>query len=365
MKIGFLLYGDPDKISGGNIYDSEIIHVLKSLGHTVRIFSLDRYSYYRNMQTNYTGTIQQELLSYGPDILLEDELTHPSLFRLNRKIRNRFRIPVVSIIHNLTAFSSEHPVFPVLSQIIERMYLRTLDGIIAVSGQTLEHVNRFSDPDIPELVSYPAGNRFNTGYAAEQILQRVHKSGPFQILFPANITPNKQLDVLLKSLHTLNDFTCQVTVLGRLDISPGYVKHCNNLIRQFALEELVHLAGPIREPAELERLFSRSHVMVLPSKSEGFPLVLPEAAGFGVPAIITNMSAAGEFIRQGENGFLIDPNDVKEISQILQMLNNNRTILEKMSTAALQRYRTHPTWAKTGEYISDFLLRLIGVKVND
>ena len=54
-------------------------------------------------------------------------------------------------------------------------------------------------------------------------------------------------------------------------------------------------------------------LFVQPSLSEAFSQVIIEAMGVGLPIIVTDVGGAREVIGDGENGILIDPNDVDAI----------------------------------------------------
>ena len=59
---------------------------------------------------------------------------------------------------------------------------------------------------------------------------------------------------------------------------------------------------------EINKIYEKSHFILLPSKSEGFPKVIGEAMNFGCIPIVSNVSCIGDYIKNDENGFLIEPN---------------------------------------------------------
>jgi glycosyltransferase involved in cell wall biosynthesis len=63
-----------------------------------------------------------------------------------------------------------------------------------------------------------------------------------------------------------------------------------------------------------ERIYPQADVLILPSKAEGYGLVLLEAMSFGMPVIGVNAWAMPEIITDGENGFLIAPDSVDELA---------------------------------------------------
>ena len=53
--------------------------------------------------------------------------------------------------------------------------------------------------------------------------------------------------------------------------------------------------------------FVTSQLLVVPSWTEAFPLVIPEAMAAGLPVVATAVGAIPDFVREGEDGFLVEP----------------------------------------------------------
>jgi glycosyltransferase involved in cell wall biosynthesis len=84
--------------------------------------------------------------------------------------------------------------------------------------------------------------------------------------------------------------------------------------------------------------------------------------GFGLPAIATTSGAASEYITDGENGYLIPPENASMLAEPLTRLANDRKLLARMCINALKRYQGQPTWEETVDCIRDFLLQMINNK---
>ena len=99
MKLGFLIYGSLDTLSGGYMYDRMLVEYLRAQGDTVEVISLRWRNYAAHLTDNFTFKLPSDL-----DILIEDELNHPSLIRANR---GPHPYPIVSLVHHLRC--SEKP----------------------------------------------------------------------------------------------------------------------------------------------------------------------------------------------------------------------------------------------------------------
>ncbi|NLI56859.1 glycosyltransferase family 4 protein, partial [bacterium] len=65
-----------------------------------------------------------------------------------------------------------------------------------------------------------------------------------------------------------------------------------------------------------------SDIFVLPSLSEGFPVVVLEAMASGLPVVATNVGGLPEIIQENKNGFLVEPQNPRDLAKkILFLLN--------------------------------------------
>ena len=127
------------------------------------------------------------------------------------------------------------------------------------------------------------------------------------------------------------------------------------LIHGLASRVTFHLTldnEPLREK------LSQAHVLVIPSSYEGFGIAYLEGMGFGLPAIGTTAGGAREIITNGEDGFLIEPEQVLSLAAYLQALAEDRELLTRLSLNARARYLRQPAWQVTAKNIHDFLYQL-------
>ena len=57
--------------------------------------------------------------------------------------------------------------------------------------------------------------------------------------------------------------------------------------------------------------------MVLPSFAEGLPVVIMEAFILNRPVITTHIAGIPELVKNGENGWLVTPNDSKQLADVM------------------------------------------------
>jgi|GEM_PF-54784 len=359
MKIGLIIYGTLDTLTGGYLYDKHLVSYLRSCGHDVRIFSQEQRAYLLNIAHNWDSALFGRIQEADLDILLEDELNHPSLYSLNRRIRDKLDIPVIGIVHALRCGFPMPFVSVQIARVLERKFFRSLDGYITVSEHTRKQVQDLLGKELTHTVAYPAGDRFSAPGGDTNIKVEHGESGPLQLLFLGNLTPNKNLAGLLEAVSDVESEQIHLTVVGDTESNAGYSRKIRRFIDDHNMQSRVTFAGQVAEPTSIGVYYKNAHMLVLPSFSEGYPLVHVEAAGFGVPSIATSSSGAVEFIEHGVNGFIVDPEDTSAIRQHLEDLVHDRELLASMSRAALERYRSHPTWRETGERVLDFIEKFV------
>ena len=136
------------------------------------------------------------------------------------------------------------------------------------------------------------------------------ESDDFVIGLFGRFVPAKAHEVLLQSL---NEVILTYPKVKILFVGSGPTE---DLIKKIAsdmgLIEHVTFAGFRKDVPELFRILD---LFVLTSTREGFPITLLEAMASEVPVIVTNIGGNSDIIQDGENGFIIEPNDVEELSK--------------------------------------------------
>lgn len=368
MKIGLVIYGSLDILSGGYLYDRKLVEYLRSKGDTVEIISLPWRNYAAHLTDNFrfrlwspearfwkvrqhtpSGYLAARLQKY--DILIQDELNHPSLIFANRR---KHPYPIISLVHHLRCSELRPEWQNAFYRLIEKAYLQSVDGFIFNSRTTERVVNRLLENRKPSLVAYPPTDRFGEPISEEEIKSRAG-THPLRILFLGNVIERKGLHTLLKAVSS-QQFALRIDIVGSLTSDPKYAKQMQDFIVHNDLASFVFLHGPLDKEPLIEKL-KRAHVLVVPSSYEGFGIVYLEGMGFGLPAIGTTAGAASEIISDGANGFLIGPGNVDLLASRLRLLNEKRELLIQMSLAARRCYLHQPKWEETAGQIREFLLK--------
>ena len=369
MRIGLLIFGDINTTSGGYLYDRKLVEILLSHGDEVDIISLKKSSYLKALLSNSTP---RELEKYEQieglnknsglklDILIQDELVHPSFWKINHHLKKQLKCPIVSLVHLLSSAMPVGYYKKLMYKTFEKRYLKSVDGLVLNSKETLKQARLLLQNKLPpNLIAVPCGNNFMT---SDQVLKSEEASKnsftkTLSILFVGNITQQKGLHVLVKALNKLGN-TISLSVIGREDLDPGYIKNIKKYIKINMLNNRITFYGPLTGDA-LQEKYLEHDLFILPSVNEAYGIVFLEAMQFSLPVIGCKLGGAKEIINEGENGFLVDPEDDNRLVELINVLNDDRQLLVKMSESARQKYLLHPTWEESINKIRRFLQELI------
>lgn len=158
-------------------------------------------------------------------------------------------------------------------------------------------------PDLPDLPD-PAGTP----------TPPTRRDGSLELGAVGRLDPVKGHDVLLRALARVAG--ARLTIVG----SGGWREHLVRLADDLGVTDRVRFAGWVEEP---RRLLASYDVVVLPSRSEGYPLTVVEAMLAARPVVATRVGAVPEAVRDGETGLLVDPGDVDGLAAALCRLRDD------------------------------------------
>ncbi len=112
-----------------------------------------------------------------------------------------------------------------------------------------------------------------------------------------------------------------------------------HLAGQLGMEERVRFLG-FANQSELPAIYRAADVLVLPSAYEPFGLVVNEAFAAGVPAIVTAAcGSAGDLVREGSTGFVVEVGDVDGLADRLGLLATDPILRAGMAQHARARVK--------------------------
>ena len=130
-----------------------------------------------------------------------------------------------------------------------------------------------------------------------------------------------------------------------------------NLVKKLNLNKYVTFIGMVPNEAVPEYMVA-ADVFVLPSLSEGFPTVIVEAMASGIPIVATKVGGVPEIIKDGENGFLVEPMNSEEIAEKVLLLLNNDELRKRISEKNKEEVKKY-NWESIAEKLEEIYFGII------
>jgi glycosyltransferase involved in cell wall biosynthesis len=108
-------------------------------------------------------------------------------------------------------------------------------------------------------------------------------------------------------------------------------RELHRLADTLGLADCVHFLGGT---GDVIPTMKHCDVCVLSSASEGLSNAIVEYFGCGKPTVCTNAGGNSELVREGENGFLVNPGDVDALAERIGRLLSNRVLAGAMGQRA-------------------------------
>ncbi|MEM3663750.1 MAG: glycosyltransferase family 4 protein [Candidatus Jordarchaeales archaeon] len=322
---------------GAEVHLHEIFKRISSMGHDVVVISsriegrksyeeIDGVKIYRVGNKFLYGVIAPlyyilKLRKDGIDVVIDDVSKVPLFTPLYVKK------PLIAIIHHLhgLTFFKELP-FPlalplyILEKMIPTIYRRT--PIITVSESTKhELVSHHIKREQVAIVHNGVNSHFSIGEKAEKPL----------VVYVGRVKKYKQLNHIIEAFKGVKQKVpeAELIIAGKGD----------------AHEELMEMAKKVgveftcmKEISEEEKvkLLQKAWVYVATSMKEGWGITVIEANACGTPVVAYNVAGLREAVKNGETGYLVDHDNIKELTQKIIDILLNHQLRQEMSRNAVK-----------------------------
>lgn len=231
-----------------------------------------------------------------------------------------------------------------LRTVFGRGIARRAAGVLPVSHFGVEFYRTLG---VSEDRIYPFGY-FRAGAQPPRHLQSQHK---IEVVYIGQVIYRKGIDLLLEAIAPLfQEYPMlSLTIIGTGDLLDTLQEQTHTL----DIREQVTFAGALSSEKILTRLQEAS-ILVLPSRWDGWGMVVNEALSVGVPVIVSDRCGAADLIRNGENGYIFQNEDVAALRQCLTSFLSRRATWEDLcanATAVGSRIST--------EAVAPYLIRCL------
>ncbi|WP_336659816.1 glycosyltransferase [Leucobacter sp. USHLN153] len=159
-----------------------------------------------------------------------------------------------------------------------------------------------------------------------------------RLVFVGRVTLEKEIDVILRAIPRLEaELDVHFTIVGDGDQR----KNLEKLAADLGISDRVEFTGRVTDE-ELRAHLTRASVFTIASIAELQSIATMEAMASGLPVVAANAMALPHLVHDGENGFLFQPHNDRELaSRIRRVLTMPHEEYERMQRASLAEVQVH------------------------
>jgi glycosyltransferase involved in cell wall biosynthesis len=167
---------------------------------------------------------------------------------------------------------------------------------------------------------------------------RDYSGGERRILYSGSLIERKGVDLLARAFGKVSNQcnNLRLTFLGEGPLRIDLARELKECMGQ------VSFAG-FKDWSELPALYHKAHVLCVPSRHDGWGLVVPEGLASGLPVIgTTKTGAALELIKPDNNGWLVEAGNVQQLAEALKAVSRcSAEQLAQRSASAIASVENH------------------------
>jgi poly(glycerol-phosphate) alpha-glucosyltransferase len=240
--------------------------------------------------------------------------------------RRRHGVPVVFWAERM------HPASGGLKGAFQRFMARPLeqlDRVVAI-GTVAERYYRDRWPDMP-IDNLPYLCDLAPFHAVKPLPP---EETPLRILFCGQMIKRKGVDLLLEAFAEIiaSGRPARLVLVGWEAELPAMLEGLPEAVR-----EAIEFAG-FQPPEALPGLFAQAHIFILPSRYDGWGVVVNQAVGAGLPVVVTEaVGASHDLVQDGDNGLVIAPGSAPAIRDALCHYLDDPKRIEKAGQRSRER----------------------------
>ena len=208
--------------------------------------------------------------------------------------------------------------------------LARVEGVFLLSSDEVNAVASFS----PQTPVYQVRNPYDPACLDSTPISI--EASRMNVLFVGRMVREKGLlDIVCASADAEGRGVLDITFVGQ---GPAEGE-ARRLAESLGLKDSVHFLG-LGDAESLHKAYLNADVLALPTYwPEGFPTVLAEAMGFGLPIVCTAIRGATDYLIDGVNAVFVEPKDPAGLRKALLDLRDDPEMRRRMSESNLERVR--------------------------
>lgn len=151
------------------------------------------------------------------------------------------------------------------------------------------------------------------------------KTDDFLMIYVAEFNKNKNQQLLIRVLANVKDAVPNARLLLAGD--GPMLDHCRALSKELNVAKMVDFLGYKKH---IHKILPMCDLAIASSLREGLPVNIMEAMACGLPVVASENRGHRELVCNGENGWLIDSEDINMMSEKIQIIAKNNNLKNKL-----------------------------------
>ncbi|TVS11070.1 MAG: glycosyltransferase [Wenzhouxiangella sp.] len=345
--------GDPDQRTGGYLYDRRISGELQAAGWEVETVSLEGRFPLADALAEQAMDTALGACEEGRRVVIDGL----ALGAVPEAVEGHAqRLDLTALVHHPLADETglDEPDRERLL-VSERRALACCRRIVVTSAFTARRLRQLGLSERPARVVEPGVSAAPLAPASQARLGGDPEPEQQRLLCVASLTPRKGQDVLLNALAGLQSMRWRARFSGSTQRDPAFARQIEQQRRSLGLEQRVELPGE-RAPNQLESDYAWATVCVLPSRYEGFGMVITEALARGLPVISSTGGALADTLPD-DAGLKAPPDDSAALRRTLGRWFDEPQLRLDLTRGAVAWRQRLPSWADSARRFAHALER--------
>ena len=358
-EVHLLVPGSLAQRTGGYIYDARMATGLRALGWRVMVHELEGSF---PLPDDRARESVEKTLSTIPDGtgVIVDGLALPGLAQSSPSPGHRLRL--LALVHHLTSDETglkKHDINELYSA--EITAIESCQGVIVTSKFTARRLGSLGIP--PESIRTVVPGTDPVAWGTDVAARAVN-----ELLCVGSVTRRKGQDVLIRALARLSQRPWSCVIAGSVTRDAPFAEAVRRASREAGVAQRVRFTGEL-DRSQLELLYRRSSVFVLPSYYEGFGMAITEALSWGLPVVATTAGAIPDTL-PGNAGILVPPGNDEALAEAIDRLLDEPApgpgdapvespVRLEMSAEARRHGAELPDWNRQVERFGEAILSLL------
>ena len=163
-------------------------------------------------------------------------------------------------------------------------------------------------------------------------------------------------DILLEALQLVHSQFPHVTLSMAGD--GEMTEQLRGMAHSLGLDGVVTFPGFI-DNSDIYAYLAKHHILVMPSRSEGFGVAVLEAAACGRPTVASLVGGVPEVVEDGVTGLLVPPEDPRTLAEAIMQMIRTPELCAAMGEAARRRVEDRYDWEQSLDSMAELYERVV------